>query len=68
MRNLVILKQVDKLTGDYQEFKYKSFESLEDKAKVFKSILAFLDKALNSECILQIENFKEHNIEELNIF
>ena len=68
MKNIVILKQVDKLTGDYQEFKYKSFESLEDKAKVMKSILAFLDKAWNSECIIQIENFKEHNIEELNIF
>lgn len=68
MKNMVILKQVDKLSGDYQEFKYKSYESLEDKAKVMKSILAFLDKAWNSESIVQIENFKEHNIEELNIF
>ena len=68
MKNLVILKQVDKLTGGYQEFKYKSFDSLEDKAKVMTSILAFLDKAWDSECIIQIENFKEHNIEELNIF
>ena len=68
MKNLVFLKQVDKISGDYTEFKYKSFESLEDKAKVFKSILAFLDEALNSECIIQIENFKEHNIQELNIF
>lgn len=65
---MVILKQVDKLSGDYQEFKYKSYESLEDKAKVMKSILAFVDKAWNSESIVQIENFKEHNIEELNIF
>lgn len=68
MKNLVIFKQVDKVTGDYQEFKYKSFDSLEDKAKVFKSILGFLDKALNGECIIQIENFKEHEMQELNIF
>lgn len=68
MKNMVIIKQVDKLTGDYQEFKYKSFDSLEYKAKVMKSILSYLDKAWNSECIIQIENFKEHDIEELNIF
>lgn len=68
MKNLVILKKVDKLSGEYQEFKYKSFDSLDDKAKVMKSILAFLDKAWNSDCIVQIENFKEHYIEELNIF
>lgn len=68
MKNLVLFKQVDKITGDYQEFKYKSFESVEDKAEVFRSILAFLDKALNSECIIQIENFKEHEMQELNIF
>lgn len=68
MKNLVIFRQVDKVTGVYQEFRYKSFESVEDKAKVFKSILGFLDKALTSECIVQIENFKEHEMQELNIF
>ena len=66
MKNLVILKQVDKLSGDYQEFKYKSFESLEDKAKVFKSILAFLDNALNSECIIQFFNIMLLKILNLN--
>ena len=68
MKNLVVLKQVDKLTGKYDEFRYQPFDSLQDKAKVVKSILGFLDKAFNSECILQIENFKEHEIQQLDIF
>ena len=68
MKNLVVLKQVDKLTGQYNEFRYKPFDSLEDKASVLKSLLSFLDKAFNSECIIQVENFKEHEIQEMNIF
>lgn len=70
MMTKVVFKVLHKSSGELNSTDYKSFDSHDIRAKfqVLNSIQAIMSAELDSECVFQVETFKEHEVTELDLF